>query len=82
MVSIGFALVVFGFGSLILEQFNMQFRILAWAQDFQPWLGIVLGLVGVALVVLGYMRGKNQGQAQQPPSSQGQPPFPQHGQQS
>lgn len=51
MVQIGILLIILGFGSLILEQFDMEFRLLSWAYDMQPVFGIVLGLIGVALIV-------------------------------
>ena len=78
MGSGGGILILFGFGSLILEQFGMQFKLLAWAQNFQPWLGIVLGVVGIVLVALSFMRGKSEGQVQ--PADVQQPPYPQQGQ--
>ncbi|GAB3166173.1 hypothetical protein [Amycolatopsis sp. NPDC004378] len=50
MMRIGILFAVLGFGSLILEQFDYEFRLIAWASDMQPGFGIVLGLVGLALV--------------------------------
>ncbi|GAA5068038.1 hypothetical protein [Nocardia callitridis] len=44
----GIWLCAFGIGSLLLEL--MQFILLAWAQDYQPVLGIVLAVVGAALL--------------------------------
>lgn len=60
MGSIGVLFIILGFGSLILEQFNMEFKLLSWADDFQPWLGIGLGVVGVLLVLAGIVSKKNQ----------------------
>jgi hypothetical protein len=50
MMRIGILFAVLGFGSLVLEQFDYEFRLLSWATDMQPGFGIVLGLVGLALV--------------------------------
>ncbi|RDI64334.1 hypothetical protein [Nocardia pseudobrasiliensis] len=52
MVRIGIWLAVLGFGSLLLQQLDMHFIILAWADEMQPWFGIVLGAAGL-LVALG-----------------------------
>ncbi len=38
----------------------MEFKLLSWADDFQPWLGIGLGVVGVLLVLGGLVSKKNQ----------------------
>lgn len=53
MLQIGILLIIFGFGSVLLETVNMEFRLLSWADDMQPAFGIVLGLVGIALVAGG-----------------------------
>ncbi|MFI5777342.1 hypothetical protein [Nocardia sp. NPDC051570] len=52
MVRIGIWLAILGFGSLLLQQLDMHFMILAWADSMQPWFGIVLGAIGV-LIALG-----------------------------
>lgn len=59
MVRIGALLIVFGFGSLILESMNMEFRILTWARDMQPGFGIIVGIVGVLLIVADVVLKKN-----------------------
>ncbi len=51
-------LLILGFGSLILEQFNMQFRLLAWATDYQPWIGIGFGVIGLLILLGSYFSGK------------------------
>ena len=74
MISIGVLLAILGFGSLILPAFGMQFRLLSAVEGAQPWFGIVLGVIGLFLVVLGFMQGSQQkGQQPQPPQGQ-QPP--------
>ncbi len=45
-------LIVLGFGSPILEHFNYHFTLLAWADDYQPVAGVMIGLLGVALLLL------------------------------
>lgn len=51
MILLGVVLMVVGFGSLILQPMDLGF--LDWAEDVQPALGLVVGLLGVVLVVSG-----------------------------
>ena len=46
----GVLFAVLGFGSLVLEQLDMEFRLIAWASDMQPFFGFVLGLVGLLMI--------------------------------
>jgi len=80
MMRIGVLCAVLGFGTIILEQFDYEFRILSWASDMQPFFGIVLGLVGLALIggSVAMNRAKSAPQPQQPapvqpPQQPGQP---------
>ncbi|MGW5722936.1 hypothetical protein ACWEVP_42665 [Amycolatopsis sp. NPDC003865] len=50
MMRIGILFAVLGFGSLVLEQFDMEFRLLSWASDMQPTFGIGLGVLGLVLI--------------------------------
>ncbi len=53
----GILLSVIGFGSVILHAFTRyQFGFLQWAEGAQPYLGLGLGLVGLALVVVPLVR--------------------------
>ena len=51
MARFGWFLVIVGFGSLILPVFNLQFKILEPVDAYQPMAGIVVGIVGAALLV-------------------------------
>ncbi|TWP52465.1 hypothetical protein FKR81_09025 [Lentzea tibetensis] len=52
MVRLGGLLVVLGFLSAILFQFTeYRLTLLSWADDYQPVLGIGIGVVGVLLLV-------------------------------
>ncbi|KDN19305.1 hypothetical protein [Amycolatopsis rifamycinica] len=80
MMRIGVLCAVLGFGTIVLEQFDYEFRILSWASDMQPLFGIVLGLVGLALIggSVAMNRAKSAPQPQQqapvqPPQQPGQP---------
>ncbi|MDO5083388.1 MAG: hypothetical protein Q4D89_08300 [Arachnia propionica] len=59
MGSAGVALMILGFGSLILPHVNIQFTVLQWADPYQPWIGVVVGVIGVLLLVGNIMANKN-----------------------
>lgn len=50
MTRIGVLFLLFGVGSVVLDLLDRTFTILAWAEDYQPWLGIGLAVVGAILV--------------------------------
>ena len=68
MTSIGGLLAILGFGSLVLPAFGLQFKLLSAVEGAQPWFGVVLGVVGLVLLVVGFMQnGKQQEQQLQQP---------------
>ncbi|NBH10192.1 hypothetical protein [Amycolatopsis sp. SID8362] len=71
---IGVVFAVLGFGSLILEQFDYEFRLIAWASDMQPWFGIALGVVGLALCGISVLAGRAKAAPPQPAAPQQQYP--------
>lgn len=75
MMRIGVLCAVLGFGTIVLEQFDFEFRILSWASDMQPVFGIVLGVAGLALIggSVALSRAKAAPQQAQPPQQPGQP---------
>lgn len=58
MIGWGVMLIVLGIGSLILPQFNIQFRLMSLLDGAQPIAGIVVAAIGALLVVLG-LRGQS-----------------------
>ena len=50
MAQLGVLLLVLGFGTFILNAFDYEFKILSWAEDYQPWLSIGLGVLGLSLI--------------------------------
>lgn len=74
MMRIGVLFAVLGFGSFILEQFNRSFLLISWADDMQPTFGIVLGLVGVALIVVSLVLNRSKA-APQPQQQFAQQPL-------
>ena len=68
MTSFGGLLAILGFGSLVLPAFGLQFKLLSAVEGAQPWFGVVLGVVGLVLLVDGFMQnGKQQEQQPQQP---------------
>ncbi|HYI66984.1 MAG TPA: hypothetical protein VEW95_08690 [Candidatus Limnocylindrales bacterium] len=57
MVGWGIFLIILGAGSLLLPSLGFQFQLMELVDDFQPYAGIVVALVGAGLVLLGMNRG-------------------------
>lgn len=70
MQRLAFLFILLGFGSVAMTYTDRQFVLLMWAEDYQPVLGIVVGVVGVALLVAGLVRKNKAAQAQPAPVSQ------------
>jgi hypothetical protein len=56
MVGLGIWLIIIGAGSLLLPLLNFQFTLMSLLEDFQPWAGIVVAVIGVGLVLAGMNR--------------------------
>ena len=56
MVGWGVALIIIGAGSLLLPMFNYQFTLMELVDGYQPYAGIVVAVIGVALVLMGMNR--------------------------
>lgn len=59
MVGFGILLIVLGLGSLILPQFNIQFRLMSLLDDAQPIAGIIVAAIGALLLVLGLRKQRS-----------------------
>ncbi|MFC4858142.1 hypothetical protein [Actinophytocola glycyrrhizae] len=81
MIRLGAVLALFGFGSALLHFTEIQFRLLMWAEEWQPALGLILGGVGAVFLLIATLRAKDEPAAPQgaygPP--QGAPATPQGG---
>lgn len=68
MLRFGAVLALFGFGSAVLHFTDIQFRLLIWAEKWQPALGLVVGGVGAVLLLIGTLRSNDDaaGQPVQP----------------
>jgi hypothetical protein len=45
-------LMIIGFGSVLLSFTDYQFTLLSWANGMQPWVGIVVGAAGLAILLV------------------------------
>ena len=52
LLRLSIILMIFGFGSALLSFTDYQFTALSWANGVQPWLGIILGVAGIAILVV------------------------------
>jgi len=57
MVGWGIFLIIIGAGSLLLPSLGFQFRLMELVDDYQPYAGIVVAVIGAGLVLLGMNRG-------------------------
>lgn len=69
MLRFGVFLAVIGFGSSVLHFTDVQFRLVMWAEEGQPALGLGIGAVGVLIAVLPAVL-RRRPQEQQPPRQQ------------
>jgi len=74
MVGWGIFLIILGAGSLLLPQLGFQFQLMELVDDYQPYAGIVVAIVGAGLVLLGMNRGSTTTvQTNQGPATAAQP---------
>ena len=57
MIGWGVFLIIIGAGSLLLPLLDYQFALMELVDDYQPYAGIVVAVIGVVLVLYG-MRGR------------------------
>jgi hypothetical protein len=56
MKNIGIALTAVGVGSVLLSRSDHPYVFLEWAEPVQPYFGIGMAVLGIALVVTGAVR--------------------------
>lgn len=54
----GILLLILGLGTFALNAFDYEFRLLSWADDYQPWVSIGLAILGLVIVVAVRQRRK------------------------
>jgi hypothetical protein len=52
MVRVSITLMVLGYGSVLLNLINIHFIILAWADNMQPWAGLIIGTIGLLFLLV------------------------------
>ena len=62
MIRIGIALMIFGIGSMILNSFGYEFKILMWMGE-GAGIRIGIAVVGLALIIFGAMQNKKEEEA-------------------
>jgi hypothetical protein len=67
VVSLGVLLIVLGFGSLLLPMVDIQFTLMSFMDDYQPWAGIVAGVIGLGLI--GWSMSQRSEAAPPPPAA-------------
>ncbi|HJP70676.1 MAG TPA: hypothetical protein VJ975_03075 [Candidatus Limnocylindria bacterium] len=67
MVGWGVFLLILGAGSLLLPSLGFQFRLMELVDGFQPYAGIVIAVIGAALVYIGMTRGSRTASDDGPP---------------
>jgi drug/metabolite transporter (DMT)-like permease len=76
MVRIGGILVFLGLGSLVLPYIGMEIRGQELVEGAQPWLGIVLALIGAGLIAANVLVGRRKAAPAAAPAPQQQPGQP------
>jgi hypothetical protein len=56
MIGWGIFLIILGAGSLVLPLIDVQFRLMELVDPWQPFAGIIVAVIGVALVLYGMNR--------------------------
>ena len=60
MTRLGAFLALFGFGSALLHFTSVQFRLLMWAEPWQPFLGLGLGALGAVFLLIPALMNKDE----------------------
>jgi hypothetical protein len=63
MRGFGILLVVVGFGSLVLPYLNLQFTLLEPVDAYQPFAGLIVGVIGIGLIAAAQMRARGDADA-------------------
>lgn len=68
MGQIAIVLLILGFGTFVLNAFNYEFRILSWADDYQPWFSLGLGVLGLIILVAKFAIARSKADAAPQPT--------------
>ena len=73
MRGFGGLLTFYGFASLVLFYLDRHYILLAWADDWQPWFGLVVGCAGAVALGISLFTHK---EPEESPAPQGNPAQP------
>ena len=74
MVGWGIFLIVIGAGSLLLPMIGYQFSLMDLVEDYQPWAGIVVAVIGAILLYMGMTRRQPAAEVTSTPAQPGSSP--------
>lgn len=66
MMRFGTFLAFVGFGSAVLHFTSIQFRVLFWAEQYQPALGLGIGALGAVIIILKVVTSKEHQEEPEP----------------
>ena len=69
MTGWGIFLAIMGAGSLLLPMLGYQFRLMELVDPYQPYAGIVVAVIGAALIFMGMNRGQATVEVNQAPAT-------------
>jgi hypothetical protein len=52
LLRLSITLMVIGYGSVLLNFTEIQFTVLGWAHSMQPWIGLIIGTIGLGILVI------------------------------
>lgn len=52
LLRLSVTLMVIGYGSVLLSYTDIQFTLLMWANSLQPWIGLIVGTIGLGILVV------------------------------
>jgi hypothetical protein len=66
MMRLGAFLALIGFGSALLHFTSVQFKLLLWAEPYQPALGLGIGALGAVIIVIKVATSKEHAEEAEP----------------
>lgn len=73
MVGWGIFLIILGAGSLLLPLIGIQFQLMELLDDYQPYAGIIVAVIGAALVFMGQQRSTSEVSVSREPAPSADP---------
>lgn len=61
MARLSITLMVIGYGSVLLNYTDIQFILLGWASSMQPWIGLIIGTIGLGILLVPLLMARRGG---------------------